>query len=184
MTDQSQIDALRSIALPPRGLLIDGVSGPSATGQTDEVISPLDGSVLTTTAAATAEDTARAIASARAAFNDKRWRGMPPAARKKIMLRWADLMEAEALSLAVMGVRNNGTEIGMALRAEPGSAIGTIRYYAEAIDKIYGEIAPTSDDVLGLVHREAIGVVAAIIPWNFPLMIGAWKLGPALAAGS
>ena len=184
MTDQSQIDALRRIALPPRGLLIDGVTTPSATGQTDDVISPLDGSVLTTTAAATAEDTQRATASARAAFDDKRWRGMPPAARKKILLKWADLLEAEALSLAVMGVRNNGTEISMALRAEPGSAIGTIRYYAEAIDKIYGEIAPTSDDVLGLVHREAIGVVAAIIPWNFPLMIGAWKLGPALAAGN
>jgi len=88
------------------------------------------------------------------------------------------------LALAVMGVRNNGTEIGMALKAEPGSAIATIRYYAEAIDKIYGEIAPTSDDVLGLIHREAIGVVAAIIPWNFPMMIGAWKLGPALAAGN
>jgi len=140
--------------------------------------------VLTTTAAGTAEDTERAIATARHAFDDKRWRGMPPAARKKIMLKWADLMEAEALELAVLGVRNNGTEIGMALRAEPGSAVATIRYYAEAIDKIYGEIAPTSDDTLGLIHREAIGVVAAIIPWNFPLMIGAWKLGPALAAGN
>lgn len=184
MADQQMIDALRSSALAPRGLLIEGTFGPSQSGQTDDVISPLDGSVLTTTAAGTAGDTARAIASARRAFDDKRWRGMPPAARKKIMLRWADLMEAEMLELAVLGVRNNGTEIGMALRAEPGSAVATIRYYAEAIDKIYGEIAPTSDDVLGLIHREAIGVVAAIIPWNFPLMIGAWKLGPALAAGN
>ena len=184
MADQAQIDALRHIPLSPRGLLIDGKNVPSLSGKTDDVISPLDGSVLTTTAAGTAEDTERAIAAARRAFEDRRWRGMPPAARKKIMLKWADLIEAEMLELAVLGVRNNGTEISMALRAEPGSAIATIRYYAEAIDKIYGEIAPTSDDTLGLIHREAIGVVAAIIPWNFPLMIGAWKLGPALAAGN
>merc|ERR1711969_473975 len=71
----------------------------------------------------------------------------------------------------------------MALKAEPLSAAATIRYYAEAIDKIGGEIAPTADGILGLVHREPAGVVAAIVPWNFPLMIGAWKLGPALAAG-
>ena len=184
MTDQAQIDALRDVPLTPRNLLIDGAFVPSASGQTDDVISPLNGTVLTTTAAATAEDTVSAIAAARTAFEDKRWRGMPPQMRKKIMLRWADLMEAEMLELAVLGVRNNGTEIGMALKAEPGSAIATLRYYAEAIDKVYGEIAPTADDVMGLIHREAIGVVAAIIPWNFPLMIGAWKLGPALAAGN
>ena len=184
MTDQAQIDALRDVPLTPRNLLIDGAFVPSASGQTDDVISPLNGTVLTTTAAATAEDTVSAIAAARTAFEDKRWRGKPPQMRKKIMLRWADLMEAEMLELAVLGVRNNGTEIGMALKAEPGSAIATLRYYAEAIDKVYGEIAPTADDVMGLIHREAIGVVAAIIPWNFPLMIGAWKLGPALAAGN
>ncbi|WP_373634721.1 aldehyde dehydrogenase family protein [Yoonia sp. SS1-5] len=184
MTDQSQIDALREKAIAPQKLLIDGQFSDSASGQRDEVISPLNGMVLTTTAAGTKEDTERAISAARRAFDDKRWRGMPPAARKRIMLKWADLIEAEALDLAVLGVRNNGTEIGMALRAEPGSAAATLRFYAEAIDKIYGEIAPTSDDVMGLIHREPIGVVAAIIPWNFPLMIGAWKLGPAIAAGN
>jgi gamma-glutamyl-gamma-aminobutyraldehyde dehydrogenase len=72
----------------------------------------------------------------------------------------------------------------MALKAEPGSAAGTFRYYAEAIDKVPGEIAPTAPDVLGLVHRVPVGVVAAIVPWNFPLMIGAWKLAPALAMGN
>lgn len=184
MTDQSQIDALRDKPIPPQNLLIDGELCQSASGATDDVISPLNGALLTTTPAGTKEDTERAIQAARRAFDDRRWRGMPPAARKKIMLRWADLLEANMLDLAVLGVRNNGTEIGMALKAEPGSAIATIRYYAEAIDKVYGEIAPTADDVMGLIHKEAVGVVAAIIPWNFPLMIGAWKLGPALAAGN
>ncbi len=184
MTDQSQIDALRDIEISPRSLLIDGKTTAASDGATLDVISPLNGRVLTTTAAGTADDATRAIASARAAFEDGRWRNMPPAERKKIMLKWADLIEAEALELAVMGVRDNGTEIGMALRAEPGSAVGTLRWYAEAIDKIYGEIAPTAPEFLGLIHHEPIGVVAAIIPWNFPLMIAAWKLGPALAAGN
>ena len=93
MTDQAQIDALRDVPLTPRNLLIDGAFVPSASGETDDVISPLNGAVLTTTAAATAEDTASAIAAARTAFEDKRWRGMPPQMRKKIMLRWADLMD-------------------------------------------------------------------------------------------
>ena len=184
MTNQSDIDALRDIRIAPQRHLIDGQLCDSAHGQNDDVISPLNGKVLTTTASGTKEDAERAIAAARQAFDDKRWRGMPPAARKKIMLRWADLIEAEMLELAVLGVRNNGTEIGMALKAEPGSAVATLRFYAEAIDKIYGEIAPTAENVMGLIHREPVGVVGAIIPWNFPLMIGAWKLGPALAAGN
>ncbi len=184
MLDQNTIDALREAPIRHQGLLIDGKMT-AATGEaTMDVISPLDGTVLTTIAAGSAADTKRAVQAARTAFEDGRWRNMPPAMRKKIMLKWADLMEAEQLELAVMGVRDNGTEIGMAINAEPGSAIATIRYYAEAIDKLYGQIAPTAPQFLGLVHNEPVGVVAAIIPWNFPLMIGAWKLGPALAAGN
>ena len=84
----------------------------------------------------------------------------------------------------MLGVRDNGTEIEMAYKAEPLSAAATFRYYAEAVDKVYGEIAPTAPDVLGLVHREPLGVVGVIVPWNFPMMIGAWKIAPALAAGN
>ncbi len=98
--------------------------------------------------------------------------------------RIADIIEERALELTVLGVRDNGTEFNMALKAEAGSAAGTFRYYAEAVDKIYGEVAPTPDNVLGLVHREPVGVIGAIVPWNFPLMIGAWKLAPALATGN
>lgn len=126
----------------------------------------------------------RAVAAARRAFEDGRWSRLSPAARKAVLHRIADRIEAEALALTVLGVRDNGTEIGMALKAEAGSAAGTFRYYAEAIDKVYGQIAPTAPDVLGLVHHVPVGVVAAIVPWNFPLMIGAWKLAPALAAGN
>ncbi|MDF1717421.1 MAG: aldehyde dehydrogenase [Antarcticimicrobium sp.] len=148
------------------------------------MVSPIDGSVLTTLAGASAADVERAVASARAAFDDGRWSRLAPAARKKVMHAIADRIEAEALELAVLGIRDNGTEFNMAFKAEPGSAAGTFRYYAEAIDKVAGEIAPTAADVLGLVHREPVGVVGAIVPWNFPLMIGAWKLAPALAMGN
>ena len=101
-----------------------------------------------------------------------------------MLLRLAELIERDALDLAVLGVRDNGTEISMALKAEAGSAAATLRYYGEALDKLYGEIAPTAENVLGLVHKEPVGVVGAIVPWNFPLMIGTWKLAPALAAGN
>ena len=126
----------------------------------------------------------RAVAAARRAFEDGRWSRAAPAVRKKVLHKLADLIEEHALELAVLGVRDNGTEIGMAIKAEPGSAAGTFRYYAEALDKVYGEVAPTAENVLGLVHKEPVGVVGAIVPWNFPLMIGAWKLAPALAAGN
>ncbi len=124
------------------------------------------------------------MASARAAFEDGRWSRLPPAARKKVLHAIAARIEAEALELAVLGIRDNGTEFAMAFRAEPGSAAATFRYYAEAIDKVPGEVAPTGPDVLGLVHRVPVGVVGAIVPWNFPLMIGAWKIAPALAMGN
>ncbi|SLN10413.1 aldehyde dehydrogenase family protein [Pseudooctadecabacter jejudonensis] len=182
--DQTKIDALRAQPVAGFDHLIDGKHVPSSDGGRMEVISPIDGTVLTTTAAGTAADMEAAIASARAAFEDGRWAGQPPAARKKVLLKWADLIEANALELAVLGVRDNGTEIGMALKAEPGSAAGTIRYYAEALDKLYGEIAATPGDILAMIHKEPVGVVGAIIPWNFPMMIGAWKLGPALAMGN
>ncbi|MBO9468223.1 aldehyde dehydrogenase [Tropicibacter sp. R15_0] len=182
--DQTKIDVLRAQPLSAFTHLIDGKQVPASDGGTMDVISPIDGQVITTMAAGTAADMEAAIASARAAYEDGRWAGQPPAARKKVLLKWADLIEANALELAVLGVRDNGTEIGMAIKAEPGSAAATIRYYAEALDKIYGEIAPTPGDILGLVHKEPVGVVGAIIPWNFPMMIGAWKLGPALAMGN
>lgn len=183
MLDQSRIEELRHADITAQLHVIDGERRPASDGRVLEVISPLNGQVLTTMAAGTTEDTEAAIASARRAFDDGRWADRAPGERKAVMLKWASLIEQNALELAVLGVRDNGTEIGMAYKAEPMSAAQTIRYYAEALDKVYGEIAPTSHDVLGLVHKEPVGVVGAIVPWNFPLMIGTWKLGPALAAG-
>ena len=183
MLDEEQIRTLSAAPVQPAFHLIDGESCGASDGAMMDVISPLDGGVLTTMPRGTRDDAKAAVSVARRVFDDGRWSGLAPAERKKILLKWADLIEKNAVELAVIGVRNNGTEISMALKAEPMSAAGTIRYFAEAIDKLYGEIAPTAPGTLGLIHREAVGVVGAIVPWNFPLMIGAWKLGPALAAG-
>ncbi|WP_425102344.1 aldehyde dehydrogenase [Tropicibacter sp. S64] len=184
MLDLDRIAALRHAPVPPARHIIDGKRCAASDGATVDVISPVDGLPFATMAWGDKADAEAAIAAARSAFDDGRWSGLPPARRKAVLLKWAELIEQEALDLAVLGVRNNGTEIGMALKAEPLSAVATIRYYAEALDKLYGEIAPTEPGVLGLVHREPVGVVGAIVPWNFPLMIGAWKLAPALAAGN
>ncbi|MCA1493208.1 aldehyde dehydrogenase [Ensifer sp. NBAIM29] len=181
---QEQIDELRSMPVPEQALFVGGNRRPAAKGASRAVVSPLDGSTLTSLAEGDASDVDDAVSSAREAFNRGIWSKASPAERKKVMHRIADLVERHSLELAVLGVRDNGTEISMALKAEPGSAANTFRYYAELIDKVYGEIAPTANSVLGLVHHEPVGVVGVIVPWNFPLMIGAWKIAPAIAAGN
>ncbi|YBV94767.1 aldehyde dehydrogenase (plasmid) [Phyllobacteriaceae bacterium JZ32] len=182
--DQPSIDRLRAQPVRAGQLWIGGKQRPSTDGAVLDVISPIDGSRLTTIADASATDVEKAVSAAREAFDNGIWSRAAPAERKKVLHRIAELIESHALELAVLGVRDNGTEISMALKAEPGSAANTFRYYAEAIDKVYGEIAPTANNVLSLIHREPVGVVGAIVPWNFPLMIGAWKIAPALAAGN
>jgi 4-(gamma-glutamylamino)butanal dehydrogenase len=181
--DQATIDQLATGPVAPGQLLIEG-EWRDGEGGTSAVLSPINGRQLTTLALASPADVARACGSARTAFEDGRWSRMAPAGRKAVLHRLADLIDTHAAELAVLGVRDNGTEISMAMKAEPGSAAQTFRYYAEAIDKVYGEVAPTAPNVLALIHREPVGVVGAIVPWNFPLMIGAWKIAPALAMGN
>ena len=182
--DQNLIDSLRNQPVAAQQLLIDGKLQFAQSGQQLPVVSPIDGKVFTSIALADASDVDLAVRAARKAFDSGRWSRMAPAERKKILHRIADKIEAHHAELAVLGVRDNGTEIAMAWKAEPGSAAATFRYYAECVDKINGEITPTPEGTLGLVHREPVGVVAAVVPWNFPLMIGSWKIAPALAAGN
>ena len=123
-------------------MIVNGQSVSARSGLTLDVISPINGELLTQLPNADAGDVDLAVAAARKSFDSGVWASMSPAARRAVLLKWADLIQAEALELAVLGVRDNGTEISMAYKAEPLSAAGTIRYYAEAIDKIYGEVAP------------------------------------------
>ena len=184
MIDQAQINTLRAVTVQDGMNLIDGRQVPAASGATLDTVSPIDGTVLARIAASGAEDVDRAVRAARAAFEDGRWSGLAPATRGRILQRIGDALADHAAELAVLGVRDNGTEIAMAYKAEPMSAAGTFRYYGELSGKEYGQIAPTAPGALGLVHHEPVGVVGAIVPWNFPLMIAAWKVAAALAAGN
>ena len=181
---QGEIDRLRGLVVPPQRHWINSRPTEGREGRVLDVVSPIDGRVLTTLEDGGPAEIDQAVAAARAAYNKGSWSRSAPATRKKVLLRLAELIEKHALELAVLGVRDNGTENGMAYKAEPLSAATTFRWYAEAIDKVYGEIAPTGPDTLALIHREPLGVIGIIVPWNFPLMIGAWKIAPALAAGN
>ena len=181
---QNEIDDLRVRPVSPPKMIIGGASVNAVSEAVLDVVSPIDGSLLAKLPDASEVDVADAVEAARRAFETGSWAKMAPAARKKILLGWAQLIDDHALELAVLGVRDNGTEISMAIKAEPMSAANTIRYYAEAIDKIYGEVAPTDASTLAMILKEPIGVVGAIVPWNFPLMISAWKIAPALAMGN
>ena len=178
------LDMLRAMPVAAPAMIINGKSVMAETGATLDVVSPIDGALLTQIPNASEADVTIAVTSARRSFDSGVWSRTHPMVRKKLMLAWADLIEKHAIELAVLGVRDNGTEISMAFKAEPMSAANTIRYYAEAIDKIYGEVAPTDPSTLAMILKEPIGVVGAIVPWNFPLMISAWKIAPAIAMGN
>ncbi|MEO1795825.1 MAG: aldehyde dehydrogenase family protein [Pseudomonadota bacterium] len=184
MIDQATIDAIRDAAVPPQNLLIDGTWRQARGGATQTVSSPINGEPLTTIAAGTAEDVDHAVAAARAAFSKGAWSKAEPRFRKEVLHKVADLIAAHAAELAVLGSRDNGTEIQTSIMSEPGTASATFRHSAECVDKLYGEIAPTGPAVLGMIQRAPVGVVGVIVPWNAPLMITSWKISAALAVGN
>lgn len=163
---------------------IDGKFVDAASGKTFDCVSPVDGRVLTQVAAGDSEDVDRAVKAARAAFEDGRWRNMHPAKRKKVLQRWADLIDEHTTELALLETLDMGKPIGDSTRIDIPGVANCIRWYGEAIDKMYDEIAPTGPDAVAMMVREPVGVVAAVVPWNFPLMMAAWKMGPALATGN
>jgi acyl-CoA reductase-like NAD-dependent aldehyde dehydrogenase len=175
----------RAGSVSPRSeLFIDGAFVPAASGAVFDDIAGRDGSVITRVAEGGTEDVDRAVAAARRAFDDRRWSDRSPGARKAILLKLAELIRANLEELALLESLDVGKPIRDTLSVDVPSAAKTFQWYAETIDKVYGEIGPTGPDALSLVTREPIGVVAAIVPWNYPLIITAWKLGAALATGN
>ncbi|GHE22480.1 aldehyde dehydrogenase [Halomonas urumqiensis] len=162
---------------------IDDTFVDAVSGETLATINPATGETLAHVASCDAADADLAVAAARAAYARGDWSRLSPARRKQTLLRLAALMEAHQHELALLDTLDMGKPVSSALGDIDG-AIGCLRYTAEGIDKVYGEVAPTGDDSLGLVLREPLGVVASIVPWNFPLMMTAWKIAPALAAGN
>jgi gamma-glutamyl-gamma-aminobutyraldehyde dehydrogenase len=177
--------AARALALPVDGrAVIDGQRVDAADGQRFDKHSPIDGRLLGGIARGQVADIDAAVKSARSAFDDGRWCGKPPAARKKILQRFAEKILAARDELALLETLDMGKPIQYALAVDVPATARTIAWYAEAVDKIYDEVAPTGANALALITREAMGVIGVIVPWNYPMIMASWKLGPALAAGN
>ncbi|MDL2337949.1 MAG: aldehyde dehydrogenase [Pseudomonadota bacterium] len=169
---------------PDGRMVIDGVRCAASAEQTFACISPIDGRAIAQVARGQAADIDAAVVSARRAFDDGRWAAKPPAARKKILQRFAEKILAAKDELALLETLDMGKPIQHSLGVDVPSTARCIAWYAEAVDKIYDEIAPTARNALALITREPMGVIGAIVPWNYPMIMSAWKLGPALAAGN
>ena len=166
------------------GLFIDGSFVPSADGMKVAVINPATGMLVAEAACGGEADIDRAVANARAAWDDGRWRHMLPRARMAIFSRFADLVEANAAELALLDCLSMGKPITDALTIDIPEAVVTIRYFGEWIDKLAGVVSNSAHDAVHLVSREPLGVVGAISAWNYPLLMATWKIAPALAAGN
>jgi acyl-CoA reductase-like NAD-dependent aldehyde dehydrogenase len=175
----------RARALHPSGLaVIDGASVGARSGETFTDLSPIDGRALAVIAAGGAADIDAAVAAARRSFEQRIWADQPPASRKRVLLRFADGIEAASEELALLETLDVGKPIRDSLAIDVPATVRCLRWYAEAIDKLYDQVAPTAPAALALVTREPVGVVGAIVPWNFPMIMAAWKIGPILAAGN
>jgi acyl-CoA reductase-like NAD-dependent aldehyde dehydrogenase len=164
--------------------VIDGERRAAQSGETFACLSPLDGRSLGDVARGREADVDAAVRSARAAFDDGRWADKAPAQRKRVLQKFADKILAAKEELAVLETLDMGKPIQYSLSVDVPSTARCIQWYAEAVDKVYDEIAPTPKSALALITREPMGVIGAIVPWNYPMIMAAWKLGPALAAGN
>ncbi len=164
--------------------LIDGKLVEAMSGAQFDAISPIDGRVIASVAACDEADVNAAVASARRAFDDGRWKSKPPAERKAILQRFAELLRRHSDELASLVTLEMGKPISVSVAGDVSGTARCFGWYAESIDKIYDEIAPTGERDLAMIAREPLGVVAAVVPWNFPLVTAAWKCAPALAMGN
>ncbi|MGR5283892.1 aldehyde dehydrogenase [Vibrio maritimus] len=163
---------------------INGEFVNSASGETFEIINPATGHLLAHVARCTQQDVDIAVEAARTAFESRVWSGLAPAQRKEILLNYAKLIDEHKEDFALLESLDMGKPISDAMGYDAPATARCIQWNAEAIDKVYDEVAPVTEDALALVTREALGVVAAIVPWNFPTVMAAWKIGPALATGN
>ncbi|HYW09212.1 MAG TPA: betaine-aldehyde dehydrogenase [Longimicrobium sp.] len=176
MADETTIEAGR--------LYIGGEWQDAASGATFETINPSTAERLTDVAAADRDDVDRAVAAARATFESGAWSGMDGRARGRVLYKIADGLEARADELARMEAMDNGKPVREARMIDIKESIDCFRYYAGWADKIEGEVIPVPGPYLNYTRREPIGVCGAIIPWNYPLQMAAWKVAPALACGN
>lgn len=167
----------------PQNAWIDGGYRPAISGKTFDTVNPATGAVLGTVAACDVADVDLAVSKAREAFEDGRWSRLHPGARKDVLVRLAKLLERNARELAVMESLDSGKTIYDCETVDIPETIHVLKWHGELIDKIYDQVSPASNDHIAMILREPVGVVGLVLPWNFPLLMLAWKIGPALAAG-
>ncbi|MEX3937068.1 aldehyde dehydrogenase [Paraburkholderia phymatum] len=163
---------------------IDGKYRPAESGRTFDCVSPIDGKVLAQVADCGEADVNAAVRGARRAFEAGVWAGLNPRQRKATLLKWAALMREHLDELALLETLDAGKPIGDTTSVDVPGAAYCVEWFAEAIDKVGGEVVPADHHLVGFVTREPLGVVAAVVPWNFPILMASWKFGPALAAGN
>jgi len=163
---------------------IDGQYVPALSGKTLSTVNPATGQTLAEIASGDSADIDRAVNAARRAFDAGHWSRMPPRERKNILLKFADLIERNLQELALLETLDSGKPITDARNTDLPDTIETLRWHAEATDKLYDQMSSAPHDVISMIVREPIGVVGAVIPWNFPLFVAAWKFAPALAGGN
>ncbi|MEM6944651.1 MAG: aldehyde dehydrogenase family protein, partial [Pseudomonadota bacterium] len=179
MTDLMTRDEYAALAEDldaPRTAFIDGAFRPAVSGQTFTTLNPATGAPIAEISACDARDVDFAVAQARQAFGTGVWSRPHPAERKRTLIHLAKLMERERHALAVMESLDSGKPIRDCAEIDVPEAINCLKWHAEAVDKIYDRTAPVGDDAMAVVVREPIGVVGLVLPWNFPLLMLAWKL--------
>ena len=162
---------------------IDGEFRDALSGETFTTTNPATGEKLADIALCDSRDIDVAVAAAKQAFEDGRWHKLSPGERKSVLLRFAQLLEDNSHELAVLEALDSGKPVSECQSVDVPETIHTLRWHAELIDKVYDSTAPTGHGAVTMVVREAIGVVGLVLPWNFPLLMLAWKIGPSLAAG-
>ncbi|HAU5563444.1 TPA: aldehyde dehydrogenase [Serratia fonticola] len=176
------VNVARELRFPDQAF-INGRFTAAVSGKTLETTNPATGEILTHLAACESVDVNLAVQGARRAFESGSWSQLHPGERKAVLLKLADLLENEVTQLAVMESLDSGKPVSECLAVDVPETIHVIRWHAEAIDKLYDQTAPTGNGAMAMIVREPIGVVGCVLPWNFPLLMLAWKIGPALAAG-
>ncbi len=172
-------------SLAPRTqAFIGGKYVPAQSGATFDCVNPANGQLVAKVSSCDAADVDAAVAAARRAFEGGAWSRRAPSARKKVLLRFAELIRGHREELALLETTDMGKPISDSMKIDIPAAANSIAWYAEAVDKVYDEVAPTGYETLAMITREPAGVVGAIVPWNFPLLMASWKLGPALATGN
>jgi len=168
----------------PTGAFINGEFVDAIDGNTMASVNPATGEVIANIAACNAADVECAVANAKHVFERGEWSQLHPSERKTAIAKLASLIEKNALELAVMETLEAGKPIHECVKTDLPETVGCIQWHAEASDKLYDQLSPSGNKAVGMIVREPLGVVACVLPWNFPLMMVAWKLAPALAAGN